>query len=81
MKDDTNLFAQAFDLNLADIKAVQRNPSKLDIEETWNEVGDRCFSCPTWTDQCYYLTRSGLERDAVEYLPLPIITEINLLEA
>ena len=66
LKNDTEGMSQVVFFDLCDIDSIITDLPILDIVETVDQIGDRCFSCSGRTYECKFLTRFCIEADVVE---------------
>ena len=69
--------AQRGQAQLADIDAVDENPSRGDIKEARNEIGDGSLPCSAGADQGQHFAGTHVEVDVVEDLVLAFFVGIR----
>src|SRR6516164_7075793 len=81
LRDERDGAAQRGDGYQADVLAVDRNASRLDIEEPRDQVEDRRFSRTRWADEGNRAARRDRQRHPVECHRPGRVAEANPLEA
>src|SRR5262249_10227392 len=81
LEHDADLVAPAFQLDLPDITAVNRDAPILDVKKARNEVRDGGFPRTAGPHERDDLAALSLEGDPMKHLDLPIVAEVHLLEA
>src|SRR6185295_12741006 len=78
--DDADRMAQRGQVDVSHVDAVDRDASRGDVVEAWDERGQRRLARPSLADERDRLARRHVELDAVEYGPALEVLEAHVLE-
>src|SRR3546814_1318975 len=62
------------------VLAVERDRSRVQLVEAWDQVEDRRLACTGWADQRHGLARRYVERDAVERRLAGFVGEVCVMQ-
>src|SRR3546814_7475396 len=62
------------------VLAVDRDRSRVQLVEAWDQVEDRRLACTGWADQRHGLARRYVERDAVERRLAGFVGEVCVMQ-